>query len=71
MKQKLEINKTLLKCEDVFSKKETDIGCFQSTDGGSSKVHFDVIDPDKTCYSVSRRVPYARKTGWKISKREY
>ena len=61
MKQKEEINETLLKCKDVLSKNETDIGCFKSTDGGSCEVHFDVIDPNKTCYAVSRRVPYARR----------
>ena len=51
----------LQKNNDVFSKHDDDLGCFESSDGGPSEVTFGVRDPKIFVYSVPRRVPYERR----------
>ena len=56
--------------EDLFSKNEDDIGLFRATDGGTSKVHFEVRDHTHVVYSTPRRIPYARRD-WLKQKLEH
>ena len=56
--------------EAIFSKSEDDIGLFRATDGGTSKVHFEVRDPSHVVYSTPRRIPYARRD-WLVKKLEH
>ena len=51
----------------VFSRHDEDLGCFRSTDGGPSKVTFEVRDPKIFVHSIPRRVPYERRK-WLIDK---
>ena len=57
----------LLKNQAVFSRHDEDLGCFRSTDGGPSKVTFEVRDPKVFVHSIPRRVPYERRK-WLIDK---
>ena len=56
--------------ENLFSKNEDDIGLFRATDGGTSKVHFEVRDHTHVVYSTPRRIPYARRD-WLKQKLEH
>ena len=51
----------LRKYKAVFSRHDEDLGCFRSTDGGPSKVTFEVRDPKIFVHSIPRRVPYERR----------
>ena len=58
---KQQIIDMIIKHKNAFSDNDDDIGLFRSTDGGPSKVTFSLKDPTKVCYSIPRRVPYARR----------
>ena len=57
----LSLRETLCRHLKVFSVNDDDLGCFRSTDGGPSKVAFEVRDPTLFIHSVPRRVPYERR----------
>ena len=51
----------LWKYQEVFSRHDEDLGCFKASDGGPSKVTFEVRDPKVFVHSIPRRVPYERR----------
>ena len=56
------LRNTLQNHTEAFSLHDDDLGCFVATDGGPSKVNFEVRDPTLFVHSIPRRVAYERRT---------